>query len=58
VSSNKNGFWLVHSVPKFPLSSEEKYLYPESGKRNGQSFFCLSFSSDALEQIDDNSQTL
>jgi len=33
------------------LSSEEKYLYPESGKRNGQSFFCLSFSSDALEQI-------
>uniref|UniRef100_A0A914KG89 Deoxyribonuclease II n=1 Tax=Meloidogyne incognita TaxID=6306 RepID=A0A914KG89_MELIC len=51
VSSNKNGFWLVHSVPKFPLSSEEKYLYPESGKRNGQSFFCLSFSSDALEQI-------
>uniref|UniRef100_A0A1I8BL64 Deoxyribonuclease II n=1 Tax=Meloidogyne hapla TaxID=6305 RepID=A0A1I8BL64_MELHA len=51
VSSKKSGFWLVHSVPKFPLSSESKYLYPESGKRNGQSFFCLSFPSDALEQI-------
>jgi deoxyribonuclease-2 len=51
VSDDVNGFWLVHSVPKFPPSKDSSYAYPESGKRNGQSFICITFPSDQLMEI-------
>uniref|UniRef100_A0A914HTD3 Deoxyribonuclease II n=1 Tax=Globodera rostochiensis TaxID=31243 RepID=A0A914HTD3_GLORO len=46
-----SGFWLVHSVPKFPSSKETFYVYPRSGKRNGQSLLCITLSSASLREI-------
>ena len=50
------GFWLIHSVPDFPLPTKyhypdsdfllpTKYHYPDSGKENGQSFLCVTLTS-------------
>ncbi|KAK6751106.1 hypothetical protein RB195_002838 [Necator americanus] len=45
----ETGFWMVHSVPRFPPI--EKYDYPESGTKFAQSFLCLSFDANYLEDI-------
>lgn len=47
VAFNKDtGFWLVHSVPKFPPNPEtDPYGYPETGEKFGQSFLCISIST-------------
>ena len=38
-----SGFWLVHSVPKYPPYYKDKYYYyPESGREFGQSMLCMS----------------
>lgn len=42
-----NGFWLVHSVPKFPVSpmSSAKFQYMDDSQvKYAQSFLCVSFS--------------
>ncbi|RWS02657.1 Deoxyribonuclease-2-like protein, partial [Dinothrombium tinctorium] len=40
------GFWLIHSVPKFPpLIQSRKYDYPLSGRENGQTALCISFNT-------------
>ncbi|CAJ0600396.1 unnamed protein product [Cylicocyclus nassatus] len=44
------GFWMVHSVPNFP-PSRGKYSYPGSGAVYGQSFLCMSISSNSLEDV-------
>lgn len=52
--ANKNeGFWLVHSVPKFPPSFEDsgEYDYPSSGTVFGQSFLCMSFKKDQMNKV-------
>ena len=46
-----SGFWLVHSVPKFPPYADKYYDYPESGKRYGQSFLCVSFNYSMFNEI-------
>lgn len=38
-----SGFWLVHSVPKFPPFAKDGYSYPETAQRYGQSFLCVTF---------------
>ncbi|XP_056132401.1 deoxyribonuclease-2-beta [Lampris incognitus] len=38
------GFWLSHSVPHFPSFPEQGYLYPSSGKVNGQTALCVTYS--------------
>nr|XP_046248624.1 deoxyribonuclease-2-beta [Scatophagus argus] len=37
------GFWLLHSVPHFPSFPERGYLYPSSGKVNGQTALCVTY---------------
>ena len=38
-----SGFWLVHSVPKYPPYYKERiYYYPNSGREYGQSMLCMS----------------
>lgn len=39
-ADSDGGFWLVHSVPHFPMLPT--YQYPETGTKFGQSFLCLS----------------
>lgn len=52
VANDISGFWLVHSVPKFPPALEEGgYDYPKSGKIYGQSFLCISFTGDEMGKI-------
>ncbi|XP_059920472.1 deoxyribonuclease-2-alpha isoform X1 [Gadus macrocephalus] len=38
------GFWLVHSTPKFPPPrADGQYSYPATGMKKGQSFLCVTY---------------
>lgn len=37
-----SGFWLVHSVPKFPPKKSDGYSWPISAEDYGQTFICVS----------------
>ncbi|XP_013384597.1 plancitoxin-1 [Lingula anatina] len=43
------GFWMVHSVPRFP--EFKKYSWPESARENGQSFLCISITHPEADTI-------
>lgn len=47
----QSGFWLIHSVPKFPPNLEVGYNFPETGQRFGQSFLCISFKADQMDLV-------
>jgi deoxyribonuclease-2 len=51
VADEQSGFWLVHSVPKFPPAIGEKFDFPHTGTMYGQSFLCISFDADQLENV-------
>ncbi|XP_010591586.1 deoxyribonuclease-2-alpha isoform X1 [Loxodonta africana] len=41
----EGGFWLVHSVPRFPPpASSAAYSWPDSARNYGQTLLCVSFS--------------
>ncbi|KAG5877853.1 hypothetical protein JTB14_007249 [Gonioctena quinquepunctata] len=44
------GFWLVHSVPKFPVIGTA-YTYPSTGITYGQSFLCISMDLKNLNSV-------
>ncbi|XP_017500001.2 deoxyribonuclease-2-beta isoform X1 [Manis javanica] len=46
------GFWLIHSIPRFPPIPEEGYDYPPTGRRNGQTGICITFKYNQYETID------
>lgn len=46
VMTSQGGFWLVHSVPKYPPTPPDGYSYPHSGHHYGQSMLCISLSAD------------
>ena len=41
---SSGGFWLIHSVPRYPPPYGESYSYPKSGTVFGQSMLCISLS--------------
>uniref|UniRef100_A0A914DVC4 Deoxyribonuclease II n=1 Tax=Acrobeloides nanus TaxID=290746 RepID=A0A914DVC4_9BILA len=45
------GFWLIHSVPKYPDSTQQLYTYPTTGIKYGQSFICVTFPVTSLNEI-------
>uniref|UniRef100_A0A915Q332 Deoxyribonuclease II n=1 Tax=Setaria digitata TaxID=48799 RepID=A0A915Q332_9BILA len=49
VFGKSNGFWLIHSVPKFPRS--DTYEYPTTGHHYGQMGLCISMSYSELHKI-------
>ncbi|VDM35029.1 unnamed protein product [Hydatigera taeniaeformis] len=49
-TENDPGFWLSHSVPKLSMKPAE-FSYPETSKRYGQHFLCVSLNYSALEAI-------
>lgn len=46
-----SGFWLIHSVPKYPPELGQEYHYPNTGRMYGQSFLCISFGADQMDSI-------
>ncbi|KAL7636866.1 UNVERIFIED_CONTAM: hypothetical protein RMT77_012624 [Armadillidium vulgare] len=42
VMSELGGFWIIHSVPKYPPQPSEQYSYPATGQRYGQTMLCIS----------------
>ncbi|XP_055640538.1 deoxyribonuclease-2-beta [Toxorhynchites rutilus septentrionalis] len=51
VTDGSFGFWLIHSVPKYPPELGQSYTYPETGKKYGQSFLCISMTADQMEFV-------
>ncbi|XP_071777971.2 deoxyribonuclease-2-beta [Centroberyx gerrardi] len=45
------GFWLSHSIPHFPSFPERGYLYPSSGRVNGQTALCVTYKYGQLPLI-------
>ncbi|XP_029939850.1 deoxyribonuclease-2-beta [Salarias fasciatus] len=45
------GFWLSHSIPHFPSFPEKGYLYPSSGKVNGQTALCVTYQYEHFIRI-------
>lgn len=51
-ANNETGFWLVHSVPKFPPPRNiSQYKYPNTAKRYAQSFLCITVDIENLNMI-------
>lgn len=52
VQFDKNGgYFLTHSVPRFPQTPNLKYYYPENEIEYGQSMMCLSIGIDQIDII-------
>ncbi|ESO93151.1 hypothetical protein LOTGIDRAFT_206546 [Lottia gigantea] len=47
----KKGFWLVHSVPRFPGYKDEGYYWPHSALDFGQSLLCMTYNSNVIDEI-------
>lgn len=45
------GVWLIHSIPFFPFIQGKNYVYPDSGKKNGQTLLCVTFKTADLNDI-------
>merc|ERR1719399_1615806 len=45
------GYWLIHSVPRYPIDHGSSYSYPVDEERYGQSFLCLSLDVSTLETV-------
>ncbi|XP_037043263.1 deoxyribonuclease-2-alpha-like [Bradysia coprophila] len=50
VADKYSGFWLIHSVPKYPDYSADNW-YPHSGRHYGQSFLCISVNATQVDKI-------
>ncbi|XP_076007521.1 deoxyribonuclease-2-beta-like [Genypterus blacodes] len=48
---HSQGLWLSHSVPHFPSFPERGYLYPSSGKVNGQTALCVTYQYEQFPLI-------
>ncbi len=51
--TSKGGFWLTHSVPKFPPSpsSTSSPSYPDTAVDYGQSFLCLTLQAQSFNAL-------
>ncbi|KAM8825841.1 deoxyribonuclease-2-alpha [Synchiropus picturatus] len=48
----EQGFWLVHSTPRFPpVRRGGAFAYPHSGVINGQNFLCITFPLQSFQTI-------
>jgi len=49
VFDQNSGFWMIHSVPKFPPA--DHYEYPATGAKYGQTFLCISLPYSQLGEV-------
>ncbi|KAK3087627.1 hypothetical protein FSP39_008610 [Pinctada imbricata] len=45
------GFWMISSIPHFPSPKKLGYLYPKSGRDNGQTILCISLKYGSMDDI-------
>ncbi|XP_058055785.1 deoxyribonuclease-2-alpha [Anopheles bellator] len=50
-TDGRTGFWLIHSVPKYPPEIGTGYGYPHTGQLYGQSFLCITLDASQLETV-------
>lgn len=48
---HSQGFWLSHSIPHFPSFPEKGFVYPSSGKVNGQTALCVTYQYEQFFRI-------
>jgi len=48
---DSTGFWLVHSVPRWPEQPPHYYFYPDNEKSYGQSMLCMSFNLNYINDV-------
>ncbi|KAK7084824.1 Deoxyribonuclease II activity protein [Halocaridina rubra] len=51
IMTDSGGFWLIHSVPKYPPSPEDSYAYPKTGHHYGQSMLCISLPAEEADNL-------
>eukprot|EP01127_Copromyxa_protea_P003630 TRINITY_DN13427_c0_g1_i1.p1 TRINITY_DN13427_c0_g1~~TRINITY_DN13427_c0_g1_i1.p1 ORF type:complete len:340 (+),score=63.40 TRINITY_DN13427_c0_g1_i1:52-1071(+) len=50
-ASGQGGFWLVHSLPKFPVLTGNSFSWGAASDTYGQSFFCMTLSRKDIENV-------
>ena len=51
-TDKNNGFWLVHSAPRFPNNVADGYDgFPDFASRYGQSFLCVSLDTENVNTV-------
>ncbi|XP_056630988.1 plancitoxin-1 [Diorhabda sublineata] len=50
MANSEGGFWLIHSVPKFP-DEGSAYVYPNSGRKYGQMLICVSMDLTNINKV-------
>ncbi|PRP77836.1 deoxyribonuclease II [Planoprotostelium fungivorum] len=46
-----SGFWLLHSVPRYPFFTNSSYSFPQYAEVYGQSYICVSLPSTSIETV-------
>jgi len=50
--NSRGGFWLIHSVPRYPAKVNDGYFgYPQYAMTYGQSFLCISLSLTEVNKV-------
>lgn len=47
----ENGFWMVHSTPRFPPLKTSGWAWPDSAMDYGQAFLCVSYPTAMMDKI-------
>lgn len=51
VTDGVKGFWIVHSIPRFPPElSAGSYDYPSTGAKYGQNFLCVTMNAKEVDK--------
>lgn len=49
--STASGFWLIHSVPRFPPNPDQAYAYEDFAVDYAQSFICVTLTRPGVDKV-------